>query len=73
MLPLTEHQLYHTAIQVYRAVNNYSPSYLLNVFSKDVTGYCGHNANHLTIATNFGKRSSFIVEQVYGIVYLQMK
>ena len=30
---LTERQCYHIAIQVFKSVNNYSSSYLLNVFS----------------------------------------
>ena len=61
---MTECRRYHTAIQIFRSIKHYSPSYLLDIFwySKDVTGYCGHNANHLFIprvSTNFGKRSFF--------------
>ena len=61
---LTECRCYRTAIQVCKSVNNYSPSNLLNVFqySKDVTGYCGRNINHLfvpRVATSFCKRSFF--------------
>jgi len=61
---LTECRRFHTAIQVFRSIHNYSPSYLLNIFhySKDVTGYCGHNINYLfapRVFTNFGKISFF--------------
>ena len=61
---LTERQRYHTAIQIFRSVHNYSPSYLSNIFhySKDVTGYCGRNVNRFfvpTVFTNFGKRSFY--------------
>ena len=59
---LTEHRCYHTAIQVFKSVNNHSPSYLQNIFhySKDVTGCCGRNINRLfvpRVSTNSGKRS----------------
>ena len=71
---LTGRQCYHTVIQVFKSVNNYSPIYLLNVFrySKDVTGYCGRNINCLfvpRVATNFGKEVSFIMERFYGTVW----
>ena len=42
---VTEGHGYHAAIQVYRSVNDYLPSYyLLNIFqySKDVISYCRH-------------------------------
>jgi len=72
---LIEHRRYHTAIQVFRSVHNYSPPYLLNIFhySKDVTAYCGRNINHLFVTrvfNNFGKRS--FVELYHGTVYYQL-
>ena len=70
---LTECQCFHTVIQIFKSVNNYFPSYLLNVFwySKDVAGYCGCNINHLFVPElplTLVKEVSFIVEQVYGTV-----
>ena len=61
---LAEGRRFHSAIQVFRSVHNYFPSYLLNIFrySKDVTGHCGCNINRLFVPrvfTNFGKRSFF--------------
>ena len=45
-------------------MKHHSQSYLLDIvqYSKDVTGYRGHNVNHLfvpRVSTNFGKRSFF--------------
>ena len=61
---LTERRHNHTAIQIFQSIKHYSPSYLLDIFqySKDVTGYCGRNANRPfvpRVSTNFDKRSFF--------------
>ena len=52
---LTERRHFHTAIQVFRSVHNYSPSYLLNIFhySKDITSYCRCNINRLFVPRVF--------------------
>ena len=59
---LSERRVYHMALQVFKIVNNISPSYLHHTFSfaVDVTGCSGKNQHRLfvpRVRTNFGKRS----------------
>jgi len=59
---LSEGRVYHTALQVFKIVNNISPSYLHNTFSfaVDVTGRFGRNHYRLfvpRVRTNYGKQS----------------
>ena len=58
---LTESWRYHTAIQVYKSICKYSPSYLQGIFqySRDVTGHVGRNVNCLfapRVSSNHAKR-----------------
>ena len=59
---LSERRVYHMALQVFKIVNNISPSYLHHTFSfaVDVTGHSGRNQHRLfvfRVRTNYGKRS----------------
>ena len=57
---LTERRCYHTAIQILNLKKNSPPP--PSLFTRDVTGYCGHNVNRLfvpRVSTNFGKRRFF--------------
>ena len=61
-LSQSERRVYHTALQVFKIVNNISPSYLHHTFSfaVDVTGRSGRNQHRLfvpRVRTNYGKRS----------------
>ena len=61
---LIERRRFHAAIQVFRSIHNFSPSYLQNIFqySKDLTGFCGRNVHRLfvpRVSTNYSKRSFF--------------
>jgi len=59
---LSERRVYHMALQVFKIVNNISPSYLHNTFSfaVNVSGRFGRNQHRLfvpRVRTNYGKRS----------------
>ena len=59
---LAERQTYHRAIQVFKILNNFSPTYLQGLFSytSNVTSHIGRNPHRLYvpgIRTNYGKRS----------------
>ena len=61
-MTLAERQTYHTAIQVFKILHNFSPTYLQGLFSytSNVTGHIGRNPHRLYvpgIRTNYGKRS----------------
>jgi len=68
--------VYHTALQVFKIVNNISPSYLHNTFSfaVDVTGCFGRNQHRLfvpRVRTDYGKRLLAYRGQPYGTGYHQ--
>ena len=74
---LIERRRFHTAVQIFRSIHQISPPYLHNIFqfSRDVTGHVSRNFYRLfvpRVSTNFGKRSFFIEELYYGMVYHQL-
>ena len=61
-MTLAECRTHHTAIQVFKILHNFSPTYLQGLFSytSNVTGHIGRNPHRLYIPgirTNYFKRS----------------
>ena len=61
---LTDCRRFHTAIQIFKSLCQFSPPYLHDIlkFSVDITGHASRNVNQLFVPrvfTNYGKKSIF--------------